>query len=248
MKFFYKKRSVKPACSRFLMLPVFCVLLTLAGCGSHKNVVKTVSRKDTQKVEQFLLQNSNFQTMESKVEFKFTARKGVDARMKGSFKMWKDSCVIFSVQPFAGFEAVKCLISKDSIVVVSRLHQVYSVEYLPDSEWKEYLNIATLQSIFCNNIFVPGDAHPDARKLARFESHSQKEGPFYRWAENSFILDFLMTKDNLYYRLKGFRPEKRRQYWSIMGLLRKNPSAFFRTRSIYPQRVFPKTGKCKSFT
>jgi hypothetical protein len=208
MNHFDNASFIKPAHSRFMVLLTLCLLFTFAACKSSKDVVKKVSTKEVQKMEQFMIQNAPFQTFESKVEYKINARKGVDAGMKGTLKMRRDSCMIFSVQPFAGFEAVKCIIRKDSIVIVSRIHRVYSVEHLPDTEWKEFVNVQTLQAIFCDRMFVPGDVRPDNRKLARFETREGKEGPTYRWAEDAFILDFMFSKDNLLYRLQGNRPEQ----------------------------------------
>jgi len=154
-----------------------------------------------------LHQTTPFTTLESKVEFKFSPKQGVGASMKGSMRMSKDSCIILSVQPFAGFEAFKCLIVRDSIILVSRLHKLYSIEKLSQFAYKDYVNISALQDILTNRIFVPGDQNPNERKIARFDRFHKNETDGFRWAENSYILDFILNKENQYATLKAYRPE-----------------------------------------
>ena len=188
-----------------------CLLLVLGvcftSCRPAKDVTKRVTKNDVRKLDTFLHQNTPFKTLDAKVDFKFNAKAGIGASMKGFVRMSKDSCIILSVQPFAGIEAVRCLIVKDSIVLVSRLHQIYAVEKLDGLKYKEFLNISTLQDLLTNRIFVPGDLKLDERKLSRFDQLKQKDASGYRWSEDSFILDFLMNKDDQYCKLIAYKPE-----------------------------------------
>jgi hypothetical protein len=195
--------------SRFAL---YCIMLTLGilitGCRSSKEVTKRATANDVVKLESFLHTSLPFKTMEAKADFKLAARAGVGTSVKGSIRMSKDSCIIISIQPFIGIEAVKCLIAKDSIVFVSRLHQSYSVERLDNFAYKEFLNISVLQDLLLNRMFVPGKIAPDERTIARFDRLHQKEASGYRWGEDSFILDFFLNDDGEYARLKAYRPEK----------------------------------------
>jgi len=177
------------------------------GCRSTKEITRKVASNDVKKLEAYLHSSTPFKTLDSKVEFKFNPRQGVGASMKGSIRMCKDSCIILSIQPFAGFEAVKCLIVRDSIVLVSRLNKLYSVEKLSQFAYKDYVSISALQDILTNRIFVPGDQRPNERKIARFDRFIHKDTEGFRWAENSYILDFIVNKDNQYATLKAYRPE-----------------------------------------
>lgn len=194
---------------KFLFGAVLVVALSagLTGCRSSKEITRKVASADVKKLESYLHQSTPFRTLDSKVEFKFNPKQGVGASMKGSVRMSKDSCIIISIQPFAGFEAVKCLIVRDSIVLVSRLHKLYAVEKLSQFAFKDYVNISAIQDILTNRIFVPGDQNPNERKIARFDRFRQKDTEGYRWAENSYILDFVLNKDNQYTTLKAYRPE-----------------------------------------
>jgi len=179
----------------------------LAGCRSTKEITRKVATGDVRKLEGMLHQSTSFKTLDSKVEFKFSPKQGIGASVKGTIRMSKDSCILISVQPFPGFEAVKCLIVRDSIVLVSRLHKLYAVEKLSQFAYKDYVNISALQDLLTNRIFVPGDQNPNDRKIARFDRFRKNETEGFRWAENSYILDFILNKDNQYATLKAYRPE-----------------------------------------
>lgn len=192
------------------------VLATLAfsfltSCHTTKDVVRKVNTNEARKLENYLHRNAGFRTLESKVEFSMNARQGVGASMKGTVRICKDSCIILSVQPFIGIEALRCMIVKDSVIIVNRLQQIYSVERLDQFAYKDYISVSAVQDVLTNRIFVPGDPNPGERKVARFDQFRQKESEGYRWAENSFILDFAIDKDNNYNRLRAYRPEKSEQ-------------------------------------
>ncbi len=193
-----------------IVLSVF-LLAGLSGCRSSKEVIRKVASADVKKLETYLYPSALFQTLDSKVEFKFNPKQGVGASMKGSLRMSKDSCILISIQPFAGFEAVKCLIVRDSIVLVSRLHKLYAVEKLSQFAFKEYVNVSAIQDILTNRMFIPGDQNPNERKIARFDRFHKNETEGFRWAENSYILDFVVNKDNQYVTLKAYRPEWNQQ-------------------------------------
>jgi hypothetical protein len=195
--------------SRLVFGTFLAVALTvgLSSCHPTKEITRKVATGDLKKLEGYLHQTQPFKTLDSKVEFKFNPKQGVGASMKGSVRLYKDSCILLSIQPFAGFEAVKCLIGRDSVVLVSRLHKLYSVERLSQFAYKDYLSVSALQDLLTNRIFVPGDAKPSDRKLARFDRFKHKEIEGFRWAENSYILDFIVNKDNQFTTLKAYRPE-----------------------------------------
>ena len=198
---------------RLLFGAVLVVVLAagVTSCRSTKEITRKVASTDVKKLETYLHEFTPFRTMDTKVEFKFNPKQGVGASMKGSIRMSKDSCLLLSIQPFAGFEAVKCLIARDSIVLVSRLHKLYSVEKLSQFAYKDYINLSVLQDILTNRIFVPGDQNPNERKLTRFDRFRKNETQGFRWAENSYILDFVVNKDNQYATLKAYRPESNQQ-------------------------------------
>lgn len=194
--------------SNGLLLLLLLVFSGFYGCRSSKDVAKKPTQNDVKRLEQLVFENGNFKSMNTRVEFKFTPKEGVSAGMKGTVKMRRDSCLIFSVQPFAGIEALKCMIRKDSLFIVSRLHKTYAVEDLRKLSFSNYVNMELIQALFSNQIFVPGVAKPTEKDLFRFESHKVKNGRYYRWPDENYILDFCINDDGQYSELKASNPEK----------------------------------------
>jgi len=193
-----------PVCKVLLLTIVFSGVI---GCRSNKDIVRPPSEKETKRLEQLVFENGNFEYLNSRVEFMFFPKEGVSAGMKGTLRMRRDSCLILSVQPFAGIEAVRCLIRKDSLFVVSRLHQTYAVEDLGHLKYAQYLNIELIQSILSNRIFVPGKPKPTANDLNKFEWHKQKDGNFFRWPDENYIFDFCMNDEGQYSEFRASNPE-----------------------------------------
>lgn len=194
--------------SFFKILAFTLVLSTSFGCRSSKEITKKPSETEVKHLEQLVYTNGNFDVLSSKVEFKFIPKEGVSAGMKGTLKMRRDSCIILSVQPFAGIEAVKCLIRKDSIFIVSRLHQTYAVEDLSKLKNAQYLNLELVQALLSNRVFVPGKPKPSTNDLNKFEWHKQKGGDFFRWPDENYILDFCMNDNGEYSELRASSPER----------------------------------------
>jgi len=189
---------------------VFSLILTgFIGCRSSKDIVKKPSQTEIKRLDQLVRENGNFQQLNSKVEFKFMPKEGVSAGMKGTLKLYRDSCILLSIQPFAGIEAVKCLIRKDSIIIVSRLHKTYSVESLRNFKYSNYLNMELIQALLSNRIFIPGLPNPTEKDLSKFEWHKQKNGNFFRWPDESLILDFRISEDGEYNEFKASSPERK---------------------------------------
>lgn len=187
-------------------LSMMLALITFSACKSSKEVVKPASTNDVRKLETYLHQGMPFKSFEAKVQFQISAKEGIRVSMNGNIKMRKDSCLILNAQMF-GIEAAKCLITNDSILIINRLNREYAVEYIKNSAFKEYINIAVLQDIFANRMFVPGKINPDERVISRFDLLKHKDASGYRWGEDRYILDFLLNKDKQYVQLKANRPE-----------------------------------------
>jgi len=209
----FLKYAIRSIFSGKIQPVIFTLLLTIAltgfyGCHSTKDVAKKATEKDVKHLEEMVFDENGFTSLNSKVEFKFSPKEGVSAGMKGTFKMRRDSCMIFSVQPFAGIEAVKCLIRKDSLFIVSRLHKTYAVEDLKKIQNAKYLNLELIQALLSNRVFVPGIQKPTEKDLSRFESHKVKSGNYYRWPDQDYILDFCINDEGQYNQLKISNPEK----------------------------------------
>jgi len=192
----------------YLILLLILLFSGLYSCRSSKDIAKKPTENEVKNLEQLVSGENDFNSLDSKVEFKFIPKEGVSAGMKGTLKIKRDSCLIFSVQPFAGIEAVKCMIRKDSFFIVSRLHRTFAVEDLSQLKNARYLNMELVQAILSNKIFVPGVSKPTKKELNKFEWHKVKEGNYFRWPDENYILDFCLNEDGQYNELRASSPEK----------------------------------------
>lgn len=199
------------------------VALVVGGfaCKSSKEVARKVSESDVRRLEQYVFSGDEFQRVSSKVEFKFVPKEGVSAGMKGMVKIRRDSCLVLSFQPFAGIEAARCLIRKDSMFIMSRFHQTYAVEELTHLKAARYLNLELLQAVLLNKVFMPGRSQSHLADLSRFEWHKQKEGSYFRWPDEDFILDFCIDEEGRYSCLRASCPEKKEKINVQYGLFDK---------------------------
>jgi len=206
------------------------LITEFSGCKSSKDIVKRPSVNETRILEQLVNGNGNSGKMDSKVIFRLTPKEGVSVDMKGSLKMRHDSCMIFSFQPFAGIEAVRCLVRKDSIFIVSRLHQVYSVESLRDNKYSQYLNFELLQAVLTNRIFIPGQSKPSAKDLNMFEWHVQKGCEYFRWNQKPINMDFYLNDAKQYSAFKATNANQKIKLEAYYSLFQQASTGSFPTR------------------
>ncbi|MDD4922866.1 MAG: DUF4292 domain-containing protein [Bacteroidales bacterium] len=199
----------------------------IVGCRSAKEMAKKTSESDVKQLEQLVFEHGNFEYLNSRVEFKFIPRAGVSAGMKGTLKMRRDSCLIISVQPFAGIEAVKCLVRKDSIFIVDRLHQAYAAEDFSQFKYAQYLNVELIQAILSNRIFIPGKTKPATNDFKKFEWHKNKEGNFLRWPDENFIFEFSLNEDAQYNEFRASNPETKEKIKINYSLFQEKTSGAF---------------------
>lgn len=186
-------------CFTCLIFMFALLLISLSGCRSSKGFVKKPSKHDMELIRQLVLEAPAFNTINSKMEFKIFPKEGVSVGMKGAMRIHRDSCLILSLQPFAGIEVLKCLIRPDSLFVLSRLHSVYSAESIDKLPYSELMPYYLLESILTNRIFIPGKPKPENEDIERFLSYKGKEGDYISLTQDSFNLSFHIDEDQQQY-------------------------------------------------
>lgn len=152
---------------------IFLVLiLLLSGCKSKK--VATVESGSAKAHNEFftLMQEQAFQYET------LTARLSVDLNLPGSnlssrvdLKMIKDSAFQLSVQPFLGIEIFRVELTVDSVKILDRMNKRYMADNY--SNLKEQtpieFNFYNLQSLFTNQLFLPGHQKIQPKQYRLFE-------------------------------------------------------------------------------
>jgi hypothetical protein len=185
------------------LLGTFALLLVVltTGCRTSKQVVTKPSRQDMDVLKGLLIEKPAVKQLNSKVDFWFSSREGISTSMKGAIKLSTDSCMILSLQPFAGIEIARCLIRPDSLVVVSRMHQIYATESLSTLPFSAYDLYNVLEDVLTNRIFIPGNTKPSDKDLKRFTWAKSKESTSLILSQRDYALTYVLNDDQQYHRM-----------------------------------------------
>jgi hypothetical protein len=158
---------------RFLFIAISVALL--ASCRSTKKIQTAISKKDTatslaidgSKADSILYTQSllrkidsnrvQFTTFNGKVNIDYKSDDGKKYDVNANIRMYKDSMIWISANAILGIEAMRVLITKDSVKLLDKLNKVYSarsVDYLQDVTSLP-LDLFTLQDLIIGNaVFV----------------------------------------------------------------------------------------------
>lgn len=148
------------------------VLALLASCRSTRTISKAVSKKDTvarpatpvtdvvdtqqlirSALQQVQANRINFTTFSAKVGVDYEGTNGKGYGVNATVKMYKDSAIWVSANALLGIEALRLLITKDSVKLLNKLEKVYvrrSIGYLQEITSLP-LDLSTLQELIIGN-------------------------------------------------------------------------------------------------
>ena len=186
--------------SSFLKVAVVAMPMALASCKSTKNVVtepKPVTQEMLQTKE--ILQKVNDNSQNSKFitsKIRFQVKIGnQDLSLTGNLKMKRDDVIRLQLMAFGFVEAARLEFTKDYVLLMDRINKQYlrasyeQVDFLRNSG----LNFYSLQALFWNELFQPGQAQLNNELLEKFQTNiggddviiSMGEGNMnYKWLAN----------------------------------------------------------------
>ena len=186
--------------SSFLKVAVVAMPMELASCKSTKNVVtepKPVTQEMLQTKE--ILQKVNDNSQNSKFitsKIRFQVQIGnQDLSLTGNLKMKRDDVIRLQLMAFGFVEAARLEFTKDYVLLMDRINKQYlrasyeQVDFLRNSG----LNFYSLQALFWNELFQPGQAQLNNELLEKFQTNiggddviiSMGEGNMnYKWLAN----------------------------------------------------------------
>ncbi|MDR1455489.1 MAG: DUF4292 domain-containing protein [Tannerella sp.] len=147
-----------------------------SGCRTSKlppaSDTKTASRPETE--EAFFLsvreQSFRYETLSARMQVELTMPAGKTFTSRATLKIWRNDRMQLSLQPLLGIEAFRVDIDPDSIRIVDRLNKRYLAEHF--SHLKEIsrigFNFYSLQALFTNQLFLPGEAELPENAFIRF--------------------------------------------------------------------------------
>jgi hypothetical protein len=158
--------------TRFLFFIVIIIGL-LASCRSAKKIQTAITKKDTVAVVNIppdtrkndtiqMIQNTlrkidsnriDFRTFSAKVGVDYTGSDGKKYDVNANIRMYKDSAIWVAVNALLGIDAMRLLITKDSVKLLDKLNKTYterSVDYLQEITALP-LNLYNLQDLILGN-------------------------------------------------------------------------------------------------
>jgi hypothetical protein len=139
----------------------FSLLLFFASCHPTKKIVETphpVKVKGDNAIQLFdsvLANQFNFEWLVTKAQVEYTDRENNPESFDVNIRMRKDSAIWISVTPLLGIEAVRVLITPDSMKIMNRLKKTYMLRDLSflDDILKAHINFEIMQAVLIGNYF-----------------------------------------------------------------------------------------------
>ncbi|HEU4634354.1 MAG TPA: DUF4292 domain-containing protein [Flavisolibacter sp.] len=189
--------------TRFLFIALSIALL--ASCRSTKKIQTAISRKDTAtkvaidgnkadslRFTQGLLRKVDssrvqYTTFNAKLNIDYKSDDGKKYDVNASVRMFRDSAIWISANAILGIEAMRVLITRDSVKLLDKLNKIYtarSVDFLQDVTSLP-LDLYTLQDLIIGNaIFVDSE-------VVRFTANTNTLSflTIGQWFKNLITLD-----------------------------------------------------------
>ncbi len=138
-----------------------CFFLLLSSCHPTKKIVDTphpVKLRGTNVIELFdslMVHQFDFEWLTAKAEVEITDRENNPETFDVNIRIKKDSVIWISVTPLLGIEAVRVLITPDSMKIMNRLRKTYTARGFGflDNMLKAKINFEIMQAVLIGNYF-----------------------------------------------------------------------------------------------
>ena len=111
-----------------------CVFLTLSSCHARKFVIienaETEEKESIYGLEELIGEKRSFKTLKVKrmnIDFKIN---GQSENLKGNMAINRDSLIVISIIPVLGYEVLRVMCTRDSIIVINRPEKTYNASSL----------------------------------------------------------------------------------------------------------------------
>lgn len=201
--------------SSILKVAALAIPLCLTSCHSKQQVVKdnVTTPSGNNQDNGVLLEKIKNNTQSSQYvtsKLKFSVEYGTQQMsLTGNLKMKRDDVIQLQLMAFGFVEAARMEFTKDYVLIIDRINKQYLkvpynyVDFLRNSG----INFYTLQALFWNELFKPGQQAVDKKNFADFKTTVEdtetivtyEEGKMnYSWLTNTTTGRILMT--NIAYR------------------------------------------------
>ena len=192
----------------YLKVALLVVPFVLGACKSKKPVaepVKPVTAETVQEQEflQTVTDNNQYaKFITSKV--KFSVEVGVQKlTLTGNLKMKRDDVIRLQLMAFGFVEAGRIEFTQDYVLIMDRINKQFikarydELDFLRNSG----LNFYSLQSLFWNELFQPGEARLTDDALRRYDADMTGEDVVISLVRDKMTYKWLATKDQARIRM-----------------------------------------------
>lgn len=186
-----------------LMMAALAAPFILTGCKSKKQAVEAPKpvTAETVKQRQFLQQVSDnaqyAKFVTSKV--KFSVEVGVQKlTLTGNLKMKRNDVIRLQLMAFGFVEAGRLEFTPDYVLIIDRINKQYlkasyaQLDFLRNTG----LNFYSLQSLFWNELFIPGQTKVTDEALKKYEADMTGEDVVISLDQDKMSYRWLASKDN----------------------------------------------------
>lgn len=163
---------------------VVCLIVLASSCGSlrHTERAPMIGGLKGEEYQEKVISNlPHWNCVTGKVALNLNTGSSKNTKLSATLRMKKGEVIQLSVAPLLGIEVARLEISPERILAVDRLHKQYVEVSFEDLNRVANLNLSfnVLQSLFMNEIFLPGKETVEVSDLHRFRMTS--EGNYALW-------------------------------------------------------------------
>lgn len=163
---------------------VVCLIVLASSCGSLRHTERAPmigGLKGEEYQEKVISSLPHWNSVTGKVALNLNTGSSKNTKLSATLRMKKGEVIQLSVAPLLGIEVARLEISPERILAVDRLHKQYVEVSFEDLNRIANLNLSfnVLQSLFMNEIFLPGKETVEVSDLHRFRMTS--EGNYALW-------------------------------------------------------------------
>lgn len=161
-------------------LSVTVVIITMAACSSSRRLGRTPTiggLSGTDYMEKVINQTPQWQNITAKAALNLDMGTKGNAKVNATLRIRRGEVIRLSVAPLLGIEVARMDITPDNVLLIDRLNKRYvkvsfaELSRLANAE----LDFDVLQSLFMNELFLPGKAQLTANDVTKFRITSEGE-------------------------------------------------------------------------
>jgi len=237
---------------RFIQILLLCLLTGMAfqACKPRQRIIYSTSpvadKANNQLFNDIISREFQYNTFAAKLNLNLTnGTKSMSS--KANIRIVKDKALQISIQPLFGVEMFRFYMNPDTVMVLDRMNKRYVMESI--ASLKELYPVGfdfyTLQSVFTNNLFVPGKKQVESSDYRKFK-YTQTNDQFYyiasKDAKSDINYSFTVNGDDRITLTQLLQPERKQTLeWGYQNFVELNdlvfPSKMHVTLSTSTRRV-----------